>query len=57
MKYIISVIPLGVMLYLFSFAKFNWTRKNKLAAVGSILIGIAAFAFPVFLMFFTDFEF
>lgn len=57
MKYIVSLIPFGVMIYLFSFAKFNWTRKNKLAAVGSILIGVAAFAVPIILMFFTDFEF
>jgi hypothetical protein len=39
-----------------SFAKYQWTNKNRLAAVGIAILGLAAAAFPVYLFFFGDFE-
>ena len=56
MKYFILVLVFGVMFYLLSFSKYNWNKKNKLAAVGSAIIGIVAFGLTIFLLFFSNYE-
>jgi len=56
MKYFISIFPLALLIYMLSFAKYNWTRNNKLAAVGATLIGVAAFALSVYVIFFAEIE-
>lgn len=56
MKYIIVVLLFAELIYLLSFAKYNWVKKNRLAAIGSAIIGLAAFALPLFLIFFGKYE-
>lgn len=56
MKYIlfIALIPLSV--YLISFARFNWQKKNRRAAVGIILINLAAVVLPVLAFLLGNYE-
>jgi hypothetical protein len=51
MNFIIILILLVLSLHPLSYAKFNWSKKNKLGAVGSIFIAIAAVIFPAVLLF------
>ena len=32
MRYIATLFPLALLIYMLSFAKYNWTKNNKLAA-------------------------
>ncbi len=48
MKYFILAPVLYIFIYLLSFAKYNWDRRNKMAAIGSIIIAIAAIVMPLF---------
>ncbi|HZK35075.1 MAG TPA: hypothetical protein VFD33_07185 [Bacillota bacterium] len=48
MKYMIMIIPLFVSMYLLSFAKHSWDNQNKKAAIGTIVIAIAAIVMPLF---------
>jgi hypothetical protein len=50
MKYVIVIILMIISIYPFSYARYNWNKKNKLGAVGSILIGIAAIVYPTVLI-------
>ncbi|MCX7746511.1 MAG: hypothetical protein N2645_06435 [Clostridia bacterium] len=50
MKYIAILFLLTVSVHPLSYAKYNWGKKNKLAAVGSILLAIAAVIFPSVLL-------
>ncbi len=50
MQYIVMILPLFVSIYLLSFAKYNWNSKNKKAAIGSVIIAIAAFVMPLFIL-------
>lgn len=50
MLYIVMILPLFVSMYLLSFAKYNWNQKNKKAAIGSVIIAIAAFVMPLFIL-------
>ena len=56
MKYLIVVFLSGVLVYLMSFAKYNWDRDNRIAAVGAAIVGLAAFVLPIYLMFWGNFE-
>ncbi|MFW5649576.1 MAG: hypothetical protein ACOCG5_10840 [Candidatus Alkaliphilus sp. MAG34] len=56
MKYII-VIPLFIMLfYLLSFSKYNWRNNNRLAAIGSAVLGITAFTLACLVLFSGNYE-
>jgi hypothetical protein len=55
-KYVLLVPLLLLLLYLLSFAKYNWTQKNRLAAVGVLILCLAAAALPVFVLFFGKYE-
>lgn len=46
MKYIVILCLLIISVYPFSYAKYNWDRKNKLGAVGSILIAVFMIIYP-----------
>lgn len=50
MKYIEILFLIILALYPFSYAAYNLRMKNRLAAVGSILIAIAAIVFPMVLI-------
>ena len=50
MKYIIMIVPLFVTIHLLSFARYNWSKKNKKAAIGSVFIALAAFILPFFVL-------
>jgi len=56
MKYVLTILLLAVLLYILSFARYNWIKKNKLAAVGAALIGITAVGFSLFVSFFSRYE-
>ena len=56
MKYIIVVLLIAELIYLLSFAKYNWVKKNRLAAIGSAIIGLAAFLLPLYLIFWGKYE-
>ena len=56
MKYIIVVLLFAELIYLLSFAKYNWVKKNRLAAIGSAIIGLAAFLLPLYLIFWRKYE-
>ena len=56
MNYIIITLLFAVLIHLFSFAKYNWQKKNKLAAIGAAIIGLAAFILPIYLLFFGPYE-
>jgi hypothetical protein len=56
MKYAIVLLLLAALIHLLSFAKYNWKKNNRLAAVGSAIIGFAAFVIPLYLIFLRDFE-
>ncbi|HZJ83018.1 MAG TPA: hypothetical protein VFD57_04320 [Clostridia bacterium] len=50
MNYIMLILPLCVSAYLLSFAKYNWDRRNKMAAIGAALIAVAAIVMPFFIL-------
>jgi len=54
--YILLVPLLVLLMYLASFAKYQWSKKNRLAAAGIAILGIAAAAFPVYLFFFGYYD-
>jgi len=56
MKYIVFIFLLILLFYLLSFAIYNWRNNNKIAAIGSAVLGIAAFALPLVLIFFGNYE-
>ena len=56
MKYVLTILLLAVLLYILSFARYNWIKKNKLAAVGAALIGITAVGFSFLVIFFSRYE-
>ena len=56
MKYIIVVLLFAELIYLLSFAKYNCVKKNRLAAIGSAIIGLAAFLLPLYLIFWGKYE-
>ncbi len=56
MKFAIGIVLVMMLIYLGSFAVHNWKRKNKLAAIGSALLGLAAFGLGLFVVFFGNYE-
>jgi len=50
MKYIILAPALYVFIYLLSFAKYSWDKRNRIAAIGTIIIALAAIAMPFFII-------
>ncbi|NLJ41503.1 MAG: hypothetical protein GX352_07845 [Clostridiales bacterium] len=49
MRLILMIPALGVFVYLLSFAKYNWIKKNKAAAIGGVIMAIATIAAPFLL--------
>ena len=51
MKYVRVFLYIVSTLYILSFAKYNWNKKNKTAAVGAILLGLLSIALPAIVIF------
>ncbi|HHZ13003.1 MAG: hypothetical protein ACOX1R_03360 [Caldicoprobacterales bacterium] len=49
MKYFILTIAFWAFIYLLSFARYNWNKRNRMAAIGAIIIALAALAMPFIL--------
>jgi len=47
MIYILIILVIPVSLYTFSFARYSWKKKEKLAAVGAAILGTLAIFFPL----------
>lgn len=56
MRYVSTLGLLIMLFYILSFSRYNWVNNNKLAAIGSAIIGAAAFALSIFAMFFGNYE-
>ena len=56
MKYVIGFLLFVLLFYLLSFARHNWKKKNKLAAIGMVLLGITAFGLAYFVLFLGNYE-
>lgn len=50
MKYIEIFVLLVVSIYPFSYARYNWSNKNKLGAVGVALLGAVGIVYPAMLI-------
>ncbi|EGD49583.1 hypothetical protein Cpap_4021 [Ruminiclostridium papyrosolvens DSM 2782] len=51
MRYIVIVFLLLVAIYLMSFAKYNWSKKNRTATIGVVLLMLVSIALPLVVMF------
>ncbi|HEX9063324.1 MAG TPA: hypothetical protein VF941_24390 [Clostridia bacterium] len=51
MKYLIIVLLIIVSIYPMSFARYNWSKKNRWGAVGAALLAAASVIYPVVLVF------
>lgn len=51
MKYIALIFILWSVTYILSFAKYNLSNKNKMAAAGSILLAFLIVALPTIIAF------
>lgn len=51
MNYIAAIFILFSVMYILSFAKYNISKKNKIAAAGAILLAFLTVALPVIVMF------
>lgn len=56
MQYIVAILLFAVLYYILSFARHNWAKKNKLAAIGAALISITAIGLMCFVIFFGKYE-
>jgi len=50
MKYLEIFFLLIISIKPFSYAKYNWNKKNKWGAIGLILLGILVVVYPSFLI-------
>jgi len=46
MKYVAVIFVLSSVFHLLSFAKYNWNKKNRMAAAGAILLGLLSIILP-----------
>ncbi len=51
MNFIIIPFLLIMAVYPISYAKYNWDHKNRLGAVGMILLTLASIALPAIILF------
>lgn len=54
MKYLFIFLLLLTAVNPLSYAKYNWSRKNKLGAIGVILLALAAVIIPSVLLFLRE---
>lgn len=51
MKYLVVLILLIQSVYPINFARYNWKKKNKLGAVGAMLLAVSSIVVPAVLLF------
>lgn len=51
MRYLAAILLLTMLFYMLSFASHNWRQGAKLAAVGSVILGLAACGLGFFVIF------
>ncbi|HHY90068.1 MAG TPA: hypothetical protein GX503_00235 [Clostridiales bacterium] len=51
MKYIAAICILPFFLYTFSFARYNWSHQNKLAAIGTGVLLVLSIALGALFIF------
>lgn len=56
MRYAVFVLLSVMLIYMLSFARHNWRMKNKLAAVGAVILGVLAFGLMTYTIFSDKFE-
>ncbi len=56
MKYIVAVFLSIMLFYFLTFARYNWKNDNRIAAIGSAIMGCVAFGTSIFLLFFGGYE-
>lgn len=54
MKFIIGIFILWSAIYIISFARYNFRKKNKLAGIGAILLTILIIVLPILVVFFKE---
>lgn len=54
MKYAVILFILVPSIYTFSYAKHSWKNKNKLAAIGAVLLATASIAIPLATLVFRE---
>lgn len=52
MSYLAMIFILLVSVYSFSFAKYCWKKKNRVAAVGALLLTLVSIILPAVMLFF-----
>jgi len=52
MTYIVILFLIILSIYPLSYAKYNWDRENKLGAIGTIILAMAAITVPSILLLF-----
>jgi len=52
MRYFIILLIFVCSGYSLSYARYSWDKKNKLAAIGVIILVVLSVALPVLFMFF-----
>lgn len=50
MMYLILILLAPATFYLLSYAKYNWAKRNRKAAMGLILMALAAVTLPVMMI-------
>jgi uncharacterized membrane protein len=51
MKYVVMILILIPSFYALSFAKYNWKKKNRMAAIGVILLTAISIVLPITLLY------
>jgi hypothetical protein len=51
MKYVAAIFISWSVIYILSYAKYNLSKKNKLAAAGAIILAFLTAAIPAIVMF------
>jgi hydrogenase-4 membrane subunit HyfE len=50
MNIIVMVLAICPVIYTFSYAKYNWSKKNWAGATGALILAFAAVLLPLFLV-------
>lgn len=56
MKYFFVALLFIELLYLLSFSKHCWQKKNRLAAIGSAIVGFVSIVLWLYMFFFGNYE-
>jgi len=51
MKLIVIIFIFLVSMYMFSFAKYNWDKNNRMGSIGVVLLTAVSIVFPIIVMY------